>query len=271
MEARLTNELIDLGGGFTLYREPARKPLIVATALAGTGVFGYASPIDVDARLDNDALAWLEGLGVSHERRLRSLDQVHGAACVAAGAIGFNARVEADAVWTSSHEDILIIRTADCAAVWLVDPEHAHFAMLHAGWRGAAEGIVRHTIDALCAHRGHPRTMIAVIGPHLGPCCFEVGPEVAELFAHVEGAVGPAALLTAPRQRSDSVSLNLAAVLAAQLVNAGVPSGAIHTATACTRCFRAFGGASAGEPVLHSYRRNGKGGPLMASVGVLER
>jgi YfiH family protein len=302
MDATAMDEDVDLGGGFVVYREPGREPIIVATALADTGALGFASPPDIDGRLDADALAWLARAGILRGRRMCSLDQIHSATCAAAGdakdvtalapshcsacgapvdpgleqcpfcdtplaPFALSTLAEADAVWTSSPDDLLIIRTADCAAVWLVDPENAHLAMLHAGWRGAADGIVRQTVEALRAHRGHPDAMIAAIGPHIGPCCFEVGPDVAANFTDIDGAVAPAAVLTAPRQRTDSLSLNLGAVLASQFQDAGLSRGSIHLATACTRCFR-FGD---GEAVLPSYRRNGKGGPLMASVGFLER
>jgi YfiH family protein len=302
MDATAMGEDVDLGGGFVLYRVAARHPIIVATALADTGALGFASPPGIDARLDADALAWLGGERMLSGRRLCSLSQIHGATCAAADemqavinvapshcpgcgapldpdlercpfcdtpltAFAVTNVAEADAIWTSSPNDMLVIRTADCAAVWLVDPENAHLAMLHAGWRGAADGIVRQTVDTLRAHRGHPESMVAAIGPHIGPCCFEVGPDVAEFFTDIDGAVAPASVLTAPRQRADSLSLNLGAVLATQLQDEGVAHGSIHLATACTRCFR----SDDAQPALPSYRRNGKGGPLMASVGFLER
>lgn len=295
-------DTIDLGGGFALYQEPGRDPIVVATALADSGALGFGSPSSVDARLDADALAWLARARLLHGRRLCSLGQIHSATCAAAdetkevtlvapshcpacGAplpagldqcsfcgtalapYSLTTLAQADAVWTSSPDDVLIIRTADCAAVWLVDPENAHLAMLHAGWRGATDGIVQQTVDTLRAHRGHPESLIAAVGPHIGPCCFEVGPEVAAHFSDIDGALAPASVLIAPRQRADSVSLNLGAVLAAQLQDAGVPRSSIQLATACTRCFR----SSDGEALLHSYRRNGSGGPLMASIGFLER
>ncbi len=256
----------DLGGGFVVVQSTGREPIVVATALADTGALGFASPVGVDARLDADAMAWLAGARLRGERSLISLAQIHSATCVEAEA-GRPSAPDADAVWTSSPDDMLIIRTADCAAVWLVDPEHSHLAMLHAGWRGATDGIVKQTVATLREHRGDPQAMVAAIGPHIGPCCFEVGPEVAQRFADIDGAVGPASALTAPRQRSDSVSLNLGAVLIANLLDAGVPRSQINVATACTRCYR----SPDGKPALHSYRRNGSGGPLMGSIGFLQR
>ena len=300
-DADAQDEGIDLGGGFVLVDDPAHGPLIEATALADTGALGFASPASVDARLDADALAWVSRAGLAPRRTLCALDQVHSATCAATGdgqtvtiapaycaACGApldpgatrcpycSAPVEnvalarlsgVDAVWTSSPDDLLIVRTADCAAVWLVDPEHERLAMVHAGWRGAADGIIRHTVDTLREQGAHPDFIIAAIGPHIGPCCFEIGPEVAGRFSAIDAAVGPASLLTAPRKRDDSASLNLGAVLVAQLCDAGLPAAAINLSTACTRCFRLPDGTFA----LHSYRRNGAGGPLAGSIGFLER
>jgi polyphenol oxidase len=256
----------DLGGGFVVLQSAGREPIVVATALADTGVLGFASPVTVDARLDADAMAWLADAQLRGERKLISLAQIHSATCVEAQA-GRTSAPEADAVWTSSPDDMLIIRTADCAAVWLVDPKHSHLAMLHAGWHGAADGIVKQTVATLREHGGDPQATVAAIGPHIGPCCFEVGPEVAQRFADIDGAVGPASALNAPRQRTDSVSLNLGAILVSNLVDAGVPRPQINLATACTRCYR----SADGKPALHSYRRNGSGGPLMGSIGFLQR
>jgi YfiH family protein len=263
---------INLGGGFALVDDATSGPIIQVTALADTGACGLASPVTVDARLDVNALAWIARSGVAPGRRLCSLDQVHGVTCAAADdgestEPGLARLANTDAVWTRSPDDILIVRTADCAAVWLADPQHAHIALVHAGWRGAADGIVRRAVDTLVEQGAHRDFIVAAIGPHIGRCCFEVGPDVASHFADIEGAISPPSVLTAPRMRTDSVSLNLGAVLAAQLHTAGVPSDAIAIATACTRCFT----APDGTHVLHSYRRNGSGGPLMGSIAFLEQ
>jgi polyphenol oxidase len=260
----------DLGGGFELHRAPAGESVIVATALADTGVSGYCSPIEVDARLDADALHWISRHGWSKGRTLRSIAQVHGATILPAADMErsdssdrperSSGLPEADGVWTASHDDLLIVRTADCAPLWLVDPENGCFALLHVGWRGAAAGIVGAAAQELKEQGGDPVAFIAVVGPHLGRCCFEVGPEVAAHFVKIEGAIDPPDVLKAPRQRDDSVSLDLGAVLFSLLRDAGVPQRLIHIATACTRC---------SEDLLHSYRRNGQGGPLMASVGFI--
>lgn len=85
---------------------------------------------------------------------------------------------EADAIVTSSAGLPITIATADCVPVVLEGPEVA--AVVHAGWRGAAGGILEVMLGYLEA-RGTPAER-AAIGPSIGPCCYEVGPEVADLF-----------------------------------------------------------------------------------------
>jgi copper oxidase (laccase) domain-containing protein len=71
--------------------------------------------------------------------------------------------------------------SADCLPIAIVRTSGARaIAVLHAGWRGLSEGVVSEGIGALCADSAH--TLAAAIGPAIGPCCYEVGPEVSGLF-----------------------------------------------------------------------------------------
>jgi YfiH family protein len=253
---------VDLGGGFISAARPDGGTVIAATALNGTGAAGFVSPIDVDGRLDAGARAWLDRLGVDRSR-LRSLDQQHGAVVVKAmWSRTFRSYVhpKADGIWTDSREDVLAVRTADCAAMWIVDPRNRRLCMIHAGWSGAALGVVLAGVRALAVAGGDPRDFVAAVGPHLGRCCFEVGPEVAAAFEGIEGAVLPATGLLAPRMRADSSALDFSVVVAHALGQSGLAPEAVHVATTCTRCH---------PELLHSYRRNGPGGPLTVSIGML--
>jgi polyphenol oxidase len=66
--------------------------------------------------------------------------------------------------------------TADCVPIALAREDGTALALLHAGWRGLLEGIVDAGVAPL---GGTPR---AAVGPAIGPCCYEVGPEVADPF-----------------------------------------------------------------------------------------
>ncbi len=83
-----------------------------------------------------------------------------------------------DALWTDEPLLPLLALSADCVpiAVARTDGQPA-LAVVHAGWRGLAAGVVRAAVGALGAGGA-----AAIVGPAIGPCCYEVGPEVAELF-----------------------------------------------------------------------------------------
>jgi YfiH family protein len=107
----------------------------------------------------------------------------------------------------------LLVLTADCFPVALSDGTRA--AMLHCGWRPLAEGIVARAVARF------ERPPAAAVGPGIGGCCYEVGPEVAERFADV-----PAAL--------DGRMLDLRRVIAARLQDAGVTQ--VEHLDRCTSC-----------------------------------
>jgi polyphenol oxidase len=83
-----------------------------------------------------------------------------------------------DGLWTDEPGVPLLALTADCVPIALVNlTDRPALAVLHAGWRGLAEGIVEVGVDALGAGE-----KAAIIGPAIGPCCYEVGPEVSARF-----------------------------------------------------------------------------------------
>lgn len=251
----------DLGGGFALMRRADRERCIVATSLSGSGAIAAMMPAPASGRRNEDVVAWLHTWNLSGHVALRAVNQVHRSTVVAASEIaGSHDPPDADGLWSDSSGDVLLIRSADCPVVWIVDPAKRLMAMLHAGWRGLAGGIVGAGVKALCEVSGMPARMLAAVGPHIRPCCFEVGPEVAGRFEHIDRAARSAQDLVVERKRQDSVSLDLAAAIVSALQAAGIPAEAISVSMACTRC-RA--------DVFHSYRRNGPGGPLMAAIGKL--
>ena len=84
-----------------------------------------------------------------------------------------------DGLWTDERDVPMLKLTADCVPIALAraDGSEPALALLHAGWRGLSEGVVRAGVDAL--GRGK---LAAIVGPAIGPCCYEVGPEVAARF-----------------------------------------------------------------------------------------
>lgn len=105
---------------------------------------------------------------------LRYGKQVHGAQVSRAGKVG----EPGDGLWSESPGEPLLVFTADCLPVALVraNGDRPGAAALHVGWRGLLAGIVETGTNALGG------ALAAAIGPGIGPCCYEVGEEVAAPF-----------------------------------------------------------------------------------------
>ncbi|MGE5274566.1 MAG: polyphenol oxidase family protein [Verrucomicrobiota bacterium] len=106
---------------------------------------------------------------------LRFGRQVHGAVVRRAAGTG----EPGDGLWTDTRGEALLVFTADCLSVALVRTNGGTpaVAALHVGWRGLLAGIVGAAVSSL-----GDGTLSAAIGPGIGPCCYEVGPDVAEPF-----------------------------------------------------------------------------------------
>jgi len=236
-------------GGLLLARSAAfdaipRIAHAVSTRVGPEGGFDLGSADDTEPRVltRRAALARAAGCLGSTPAILR---QVHGARIVSASETR-GALVEADGVVGSSMEDesvpIPAVRAADCVPVLLASRSGAVFAAVHAGWRGIAAGIAGASVRALAVAGARPDEIVAGLGPAIGPCCYEVGPEVVEGIARTGVA------------RDD-----LHGALAAQLEGAGLPAGAVDPAPWCTRC--------RGD-LFFSYRRDGgSAGRLMGLIG----
>ncbi len=105
------------------------------------------------------------------------LTQVHGTRCVDAAAA--TPSVEADASFTRQRGVVCAVLTADCLPVLLCDDHATVVAIVHAGWRGLAAGVIEATVAAM-AEPGE--RLMAWLGPAIGPQAFEVGDEVREVF-----------------------------------------------------------------------------------------
>jgi YfiH family protein len=202
-----------------------------------------------------DALPWLEhrfgarrhGDWLSHAPAAK-LRQIHSAIVWSVnGETGYLG--EGDALHSATSTAWLAVRTADCAPVILADSRQHAVAMIHAGWRGAAANILAATVASMqAAHGTAPEELIAAIGPSIGTCCFEVGPEVAAQFTPWVPALNGATC---------NVYLDLTAVLRLQLLELGVQPTAISAAAPCTRCL---------PEEFHSFRRDKHAAGRMVSA-----
>ena len=165
--------------------------------------------------------------------------QVHGTRIVTATA---GERPEADGLVTATPGTFVGVVTADCAPILLVAPHRRVAAAVHAGWRGTAAGIVTAALSHLRAQFDvEPHDLEASIGPAIGPCCYEVGPEVRAAFRAASGETTAAAW----SRRRDRDVLDLRHAIRVLLDAAGVAN--VSVLGPCTRC----------SPSYCSYRRDG--------------
>ncbi len=130
---------------------------------------------DDPVRVERNRRIACEAIGVPYERlafnRQVHSPTVHRADPGVRGAPG-------DGLWTDERQVPLLAMSADCLPIAVATTDGPpRLAVLHAGWRGLAEGVVEAGVNALGAA---PKA--AVIGPAIGPCCYDVGPEVAERY-----------------------------------------------------------------------------------------
>lgn len=88
--------------------------------------------------------------------------------------------IEADALITARRDIALGVRTADCAPILLSSDDGRVVAAVHAGWRGAVNGILGRTLESFARMGVEPARVVAAVGPTIGQDAFEVGPEVIE-------------------------------------------------------------------------------------------
>lgn len=188
-------------------------------------------------------------LGVERDRLLL-IRQVHGAGVAIAhdGRTAQWATPEADIILSDDAAVAIGVRVADCAPVLLVDEVTKAVGVVHAGWRGTALGAAGVAVRAMRDVFGSdPGDLVAAIGPCLGECCGEVGPEVLEAF-RADGASDASLRAWFRPGFGDRAYLNLERANFDQLVSAGVPVTNVHVAALCTKTHRQR---------FHSYRADG--------------
>jgi YfiH family protein len=175
------------------------------------------------------------------------LRQVHGSAIadLDAGYGGF----AADGSVTRAPGTVCAVLSADCLPVLLADRDSRVVAVAHGGWRGLAAGVIE---TAVAAMRIEPASVLAWLGPAIGPRAFEVGSEVVAAFC--EPDPGAAECFVPATKMSTKMSANmkwhgdLYALARRKLARAGV--SAVYGGGRCTLSESGF---------FHSYRRDGAG------------
>lgn len=124
---------------------------------------------------------------------LFGVSQVHGSNVVVLTAESHTETVlseNADALVTRTSGQAVSVRTADCVPVLMVDPLVPVIGAVHAGWRGLAAGVLQAALVRMVNDLGaDPERVMAAMGPAIGPCCFEVGHDVAARLASLGSGV----------------------------------------------------------------------------------
>jgi len=183
--------------------------------------------------------------GAPEPERIVRPRQVHGIDVAHAEPKG-DAPGEADAIVSCVPGLCVAIVTADCVPILLADESVHVVAAVHAGWRGLARGVIPRAVAALRRELAARAPVRAVVGPCIGPCCYEIDqPVVAAMEPRFGNELG-GALRT---RGGGHALLDLAALARADLVREGLSAEAIGGfPAACTRC----------DPErFHSYRRDG--------------
>ena len=186
------------------------------------------------------------GLRQVHSDTLRFVDRIPGTV------------LRGDAVATRTPGLLLIIKTADCLPVLLVDETRGAVAAVHCGWRGTLAGILEKTVRGMARRYGsEPGRLLAALGPCIGSGCYEVGEDVRGRFRE---AGFPARLFRARPGRPGKSLLDLAAANRLQLRRSGVTARNIFAVGICTHC----------DPRYPSYRRDSRAaGRMLSFIGLL--
>ena len=219
---------------FVSFRDPAVRHGM-STRSGGVSVGPYAS-LNLGASGGDRQEAVLENrarlaraLGFEPER-LITTPQVHGKGVLIVDETTAPTALQtrADILVTRESGFLLMQRFADCVPLVLWHKTAGVVGVAHAGWRGTAIGVAGRAVEAVAELGGDPAGLRAVIGPAIGPCCFEVGADVAD---QIPGADDASSIGPSGRPFVDLWELNRRQFLAA-----GVPEDRVEVAGVCTRC-----------------------------------
>ncbi len=216
-------------------------PYLDLSHLFGGDLFAYVT-LKGFAGVDPEHLTrFLRGRGRS-VCEVHRVVQVHSGRVVEPG----EAPCDADALVGSAPGEAVRVVTADCAPILLGSADASCYAAVHAGWKGTLARIVQNAVRATACD---PASLTAYIGPAVAPCCYGVDRERYGLFEREFPGWLPAA--------GERPSLDLQAINAAQLREAGVAGSSIHLEERCTSC---------GLGLCCSYRRDGERAGRMAAL-----
>ncbi|MGL6105489.1 peptidoglycan editing factor PgeF [Romboutsia sp.] len=136
--------------------------------------------IDAKSREDMKLVCEEEDLNIEN---LTSNLQIHSDIVTLINKDNIGQKIEGDALITNINKVPLLIFTADCVPIGIIDKKNKAIGVVHAGWRGTYDKIAQKTIEKMSKEfNTNPKDLICVIGPSIGPCCYEVSEELVEKF-----------------------------------------------------------------------------------------
>ncbi len=199
---------------------------------------GLGSDDDKQSIEANRALV-CEALGGA-EGQLATVHQHHSADVVVAEQAWAGERPKADALVTKTPGLVIGILTADCGPILFADRKAGVIGAAHAGWKGAKNGILENTVEAMIKLGARRENIIATLGPCISQKNYEVGPEFEEAFI---GQEAENARYFLPSSRQGHAMFDLTGFIVDRLNESGVNGNAIGICT------------YAAEDQLYSYRR----------------
>jgi YfiH family protein len=187
--------------------------------------------------------------------------QVHGAHVMRLFGRRKSSPKSADAIVSDVPGVPVGVVTADCVPILMATPNGRRVAAVHAGWRGLARGVITAAVETFCDTQHDTTRAVAVLGPHISACCYEVDEAVVEALAPRFGDLLDGALA---ETRERHWRLELGTLTRFELARAGFLLERVAlTAGACTAC----------DPHrFHSYRRDGpRAGRLIHFVAAREQ
>jgi YfiH family protein len=188
---------------------------------------------DDHANVEANYQRWTRALGVERGH-LTTTWQVHGNRIMRVGASDRGRSVgKADGLITNMPGVPLVQRYADCTPILLYDPVQHAAGIAHAGWQGVVARVAESAVRAMqAAFDSNPAELVTAVGPAIGPCCYEVGPEVVAAISTSQRE--PDHLFSPSPNGGGKAYLDLWEANAQQLRDAGVRQ--IEVAGLCTAC-----------------------------------
>lgn len=133
-----------------------------------------------------------------------------------------------DAVVFLDNSQCLFMSTADCNPIFLIDSKQKYIGLIHAGWKGLVNNIIKKTIDVMVLNGSKPDDIYVGVGPSIGPCCYKLKdpaqndmPEWRPYLSHDDKGL---------------TAIDLWRPVEDQLIQTGIPKGNIQMSEFCTAC-----------------------------------